>query len=98
MAYFSLRRLVPHAGAGSTAHRLEHMGAFGLLGLLVLPLCRNRLQQWGAALGIIALAAALEMAQHLVFRNTVFEWWDVRDDAIGLVFAWLIVRSTGRKN
>ncbi len=96
MGYFSLRRLVPHARVGTTAHRIEHAAAFGLLGLLVLPLCRNRIQEWAAAVGIVSLAAAMELAQHLVFPRTVFEWWDVRDDAIGLVFAWLIVRSWHR--
>lgn len=98
MAYFSLRHLVRHAGAGTAAHRIEHAAAFGFLGLLVLPLSRNRVQEWMLALTIAALAATLELAQHLIFRNTVFEWWDVRDDSIGVLFAWLVVRSIRRND
>ncbi len=98
LAYFSLLRLVPHAPAGSTTHRLEHAAAFGVLGLLLLPLCRNRIQEWMMVLVMLGLAAALELGQHTFFRNVGFEWWDVRDDAIGLVMAWLVVRATRRKS
>lgn len=97
MAYFSLRWVVPHARAGTTAHRIEHVIAFGLLGLLVLPLSRNRAEEWGVVLILLGLGAALELGQHTFFRNVPFEWWDARDDAIGVLVAWLLVRSARRK-
>jgi hypothetical protein len=73
------------------------MAAFGVLGLLALVLCRSRVQEWLAVLGIVCLAVALEDGQHLLFKNVTFEWWDVRDDIIGLLFAWLLIRSSQRK-
>ncbi len=93
LAYFSLLRLVPHAPAGSTTHRLEHAAAFGVLGLLLLPLCPEPHTGMDDGSGYAGSeAAALELGQHTFFRNVGFEWWDVRDDAIGLVMAWLVVR------
>ena len=97
LAYFSLRRIVPHAGPGTQLHRIEHMAAFGVLGLLLLVVCRTRVQEWLAVLAIVCLALALEDGQHLLFKNVTFEWWDVRDDIIGLLFAWLLIRSWPRK-
>jgi hypothetical protein len=73
------------------------MGAFGVTGLLLLVLCRSRVQEWLAILAIVCLAVALEDGQHLLFKNVNFEWWDVRDDIIGLLFAWLLIRSSRRK-
>ena len=44
-----------------------------------------------------ALAVAIETSQHLLYKNP-FEWWDVRDDTIGVAFAWMLIRWTGIKS
>lgn len=73
------------------------MAAFGVLGVLLLFCCQSRVQEWLVVLVIICIAAGLEDAQHLHFKQVTFEWWDVRDDVIGLIFAWLLVRWSRRK-
>ena len=73
------------------------MAAFGVVALLFLLLCKNRAQEWLVVVAIICIAAGLEDGQHLLFKQVTFEWWDVRDDVIGLIFAWLLVRSYRRK-
>jgi hypothetical protein len=94
LTFVSLRPVGPHgATQGSIAHHLEHGVAFAVLALVLLPLGRSRSQKWMLALAIFFLAGALEMRQHQLFRQP-FEWWDVRDDSIGILSACLVV---GRK-
>jgi fatty acid desaturase len=82
----------PHAG--TVFHTLEHVAAFGLLGVLLLVACKNRMQEWIVLVALLCFATALELRQHQIFHNP-FEWWDVRDDAIGLALAWLGIRAVG---
>ena len=77
----------------STIHRIEHLIAFATTGLLLLALSRSRKSEWAAALSILCLAAGIETGQHLIYRGA-FEWWDVRDDAIGFVIAAILNRWT----
>src|SRR5581483_10276799 len=84
LVYFSVRRVIPNS-TGTGIHRLEHVAAFALLGLLLLPLSRTRAQEWLVALAIAAFAVAMEYGQSLIFLNVGFEWWDVRDDIVGLL-------------
>ncbi len=97
MAYFSLRRILRHAPPGTLFHGFEHAVAFAVLALLLLPLGRSRVQESAIVLVIFSLAAGLEWRQHQMFRNVRFEWWDVRDDAIGVLAAWLLLRVVQRK-
>ena len=62
-----------------------------------LRLGRNARQASTAALGIFCLAVAIETSQHLLYKNR-FEWWDVRDDTIGVALAWMLIRWTGIKS
>jgi hypothetical protein len=61
---------------------------------MLLALSRGRKKQWLAALSVVCLAVGIETAQYLLYRGP-FEWWDVRDDAIGLVVAALLARRSG---
>lgn len=97
LAYFSLLHLVPHAPTGTMVHRIEHMAVYGALALLLLPFCHTRPREWLIVLAVLCLAAGIEDGQHLIFKGVRFEWWDLRDDAIGIVFAWLVIRSFRRK-
>ncbi len=54
---------------------------------------RPRLRHWGC----FCLVVAIETSQHLLYKN-VFEWWDVRDDTIGVAFAGMLIRWTGVKS
>ncbi|MGA2716214.1 MAG: VanZ family protein [Bryobacteraceae bacterium] len=73
--------------------RIEHVVAFGILGVMLLSLCRNSGQKWVVTLALLCLACGLELRQHQLFRQP-FEWWDVRDDGIGLLLALLLLRFT----
>jgi hypothetical protein len=46
-----------------------------------------------AGLGVLCLAVAIETSQYLLYNNP-FEWWDVRDDTIGILIAALLIRRT----
>ena len=81
----------------SILHRAAHLISFGVAGLMLLVLSDDRRKEWTAALSIIGLALFIETAQHLLYRGT-FEWWDVRDDVIGLVVAAVLTRWTRVKD
>ena len=89
----SLQPYRPVGESESLAHRAAHVFTFGVAALALLVVSDGRKQQWTAALGVFGLAVAIETAQHLMYKN-VFEWWDVRDDVIGVLVAVLIIRST----
>ena len=80
------------------AHRVEHVGAFVALALLLLPLARNRRETSLVASAIFCLACGMELMQYQVFHfsryRQQFEWWDIRDDSVGLLLALLAVRFT----
>jgi hypothetical protein len=83
----------PSGQAPSVLHRVAHIGNFGAIGLMLLALSDGRKQKWQAALFIVCLAFAIETSQHFLYRG-VFEWWDIRDDVIGLLIALLLGRVT----
>jgi hypothetical protein len=81
----------------SPAHRIEHLIAFVATGVLLLALSRSRKREWMAALSVLCLATGIETAQYLLYRGA-FEWWDIRDDAIGFVIAAILNRWTSVGN
>lgn len=89
----SLQPYRPRGEHDSFAHRIAHVLAFGGAALLLFPLGKGGKQEWMTALGIVTLAVSIETAQSLIYPG-VFEWWDVRDDLIGLLLAALIMRRT----
>jgi hypothetical protein len=93
LVFVSLHPIVRHAPQGSMTHRIEHVMAFGILGIILLALCGNHGPKWVVTLALLCLACVLEMRQHQLFRQP-FEWWDVRDDGIGIVLALLLLRFT----
>jgi len=94
--YLSLRR--PHPYGGPITHRVAHVGAFGALALLVLPLARSRRETWLITAVIFCIACGMEMLQYHVFHfasnRQPIEWWDIRDNTVGLLLALLAVRYT----
>jgi hypothetical protein len=94
--YLSLRQ--PHRNGGTIAHRADHVGAFGALGLLLLPLARSRRDTWLIAAAIFCTGCGMELLQYHVFHfastGQPVEWWDIRDDTVGFLLALLAVRFT----
>jgi hypothetical protein len=71
-------------------HRLAHVVTFGITALGFLLLADRPRDQVHAAGGAFVLGCAIEIFQFMFGFATVFEWWDLRDDAIGIVAVWLI--------
>lgn len=86
-------RLLANNQNPSIPHRIQHAVTFGVAALLLFLLSQSGKQEWLAGLIVFCLAVAIETAQHLLYRNR-FEWWDVRDDTIGLLVAALLIRRT----
>ncbi len=85
---------VPTRPAGF-GHRAYHVASFGIAALLLLLLATNRRQELYAAASILALGLAIESIQHFVMSGPAFEWWDVREDAVGIGLAWIAVQFKG---
>jgi hypothetical protein len=98
LAYFAVQRRWARPLAASPIHRLEHVVGFGILGLVLLPLGRSRLEKLLIAVTIFAFGFGLELLQYFVFHYSYskqpLEWWDVRDNAVGLMLALLAVGFT----
>jgi hypothetical protein len=77
----------------SADHRIGHWIAFAATGLLLFALSQDRKKEWKAAFSVLCLAIGIETAQYVLYRGA-FEWWDVRDDAIGLLIAAILNRWT----
>jgi hypothetical protein len=83
--------------AVGTAHRFVHFFAFGS-SFLVLSLLANKIrEELEAALEILAIGCIVEVVQFFVYDHRQgFEWWDVRDDAIGIAVAFLLLQMARR--
>jgi hypothetical protein len=80
-------------------HRLIHFFAFGssFLALGLLAQCRR--EELEAAGEVVAVGCLVELTQCVVYSHgQIFEWWDVRDDAIGVAVAFLLLLITRRVN
>lgn len=93
LVFVSVIRIVPHAPQGSTLHGIEHAAAFGILALIVLPLCRNRRQKLVVTLAMLCFAVGLELGQHRIYGQAL-EWWDVWDDGAGVLVVLLLFEFT----
>lgn len=98
LTYAAVQQRWPRLGANSLLHRAEHIVAFGILGLVFLPFGRRRPEKLFIAAAIFVFGFGLEVLQYFVFHYSytkqAFEWWDVRDNAVGLMLALLAVSFT----
>jgi hypothetical protein len=83
------------ARPASLLHRVFHFGSFYGAAFLVLLLASSRKQEFLAAGAITGLAIGVEASQHFIMGYPLFEWWDVRDDAIGIVMALVAIQVEG---
>ncbi len=68
-------------------HRLAHFVMFGVAAVMYLGLARRSREALWAAVGALALGIGIELAQVPIFGLRELEWWDIRDDAIGVAIA-----------
>jgi hypothetical protein len=78
-------------------HRPFHFVSFGATAALYMLLATTAAGELKAALAATGLGLSLEALQHWIYGNAM-EWWDVRDDAIGIGVALLIFRGISRWN
>lgn len=69
---------------GHDLHPVFHFFSFGTLAALVL-LTNSRWPRTLRFLGCLALGFLIEIAQSFAFPDAI-EWWDVRDDTLGVIF------------
>jgi len=69
-------------------HRGYHFLSFGSTALLLQLTQPTRRGRMAVCALVIALGASLEILQHVIYGN-VLEWWDIRDDAFGVIAAYL---------
>jgi hypothetical protein len=75
-----------------TQHRFYHLLSFGSTAYLLTLIARDARERFYGLLFVVLLGVLLETGQYLVF-NIHFEWWDVRDDTIGVLAAALLAQS-----
>ena len=64
-----------------------------MLGLLA----TSRKEELEAAAEVIAVGCIVELVQYFVYSHgQLFEWWDVRDDTIGVAAAFILVQMAHR--
>lgn len=78
-------------------HRLIHLLAFGSSYFLLSLLAWNRREELETAGEVLAVGCLVELAQDVMYSHgEFFEWWDVRDDAIGIAVAFLAIQLMRR--
>ena len=68
----------------SLAHRCWHIAGFGSAALLASVTTRVPRALALQSAGLLALGAAIECLQMLIFAAEL-EWWDIRDDGYGII-------------
>lgn len=84
----------PHlAGLPKLKHRLLHVASFGSSCFLVSLLAINRREELQVAIEVLGVGFLVELAQDVIYSHgKIFEWWDVRDDAIGILAAFVAIQ------
>ncbi len=89
----SLQPYRPPGEPHTIRHRIAHVISFGTAALMLLALGTDGKSESMGALAVLCLAVVIETGQHLLYKNS-FEWWDVRDDTIGILIAALLIHRT----
>jgi hypothetical protein len=79
--------------AVSMQHRFLHFFAFGSSFFWLSLLATGKRKEVEVAAEIMAIGCVVELTQYFLYPyRHVFEWWDVRDDAIGIAVAFLAIQ------
>jgi hypothetical protein len=85
--------------AVSAKHRFVHFFAFGSSFLVLSLLATSTREELEAAIEILTIGCIIELLQFVMYSHRhTFEWWDVRDDAVGIAVAFVLVRVFSRLN
>jgi hypothetical protein len=85
--------------AANGKHRLVHFIAFGSSFLVLSILATTKREQLEAAVEVMTIGCVVEVIQYFLYSHRqVFEWWAVRDDAIGIALAFLLVQIASLVN
>ena len=77
-------------------HRAIHVAAFGSSFLVLTLLATGRKEHLKAAAAVLIIGFTVEIIQYLVYSHRQnFEWTDVRDDALGIAIAYIVVQMAG---
>jgi hypothetical protein len=73
-------------------HRIVHLVTFGVTAVLFM-LLRDRVRDRArAALAALLLGCAIEVLQFVTGLASEVEWWDLRDDFLGIAAAFVVVQ------
>ena len=70
-------------------HCVWHMLAFGTSALLVSLVNRNTKLRFVFCSSVLLLGVGIEYTQSMVSASDL-EWWDIRDDAYGIITFWVL--------
>ena len=76
-------------------HRIAHLSAFGILNGLLCASVKNTRDRLLCTVAAISFAVLTELGQFLT-STSVFETWDVRDDAVACCAALILVLAITR--
>ncbi len=96
LAILALFSLLPESLKGRLAtfgffHRFTHIAAFCIAFFAAAPRAKRFSSSLIAAALLVGFGIALEFFQSAVYGNYP-EYWDMRDDAWGVAFGWLLQR------
>jgi hypothetical protein len=74
-------------------HRLAHVAVFGVTALLFLLLADSTKERARAVGAALLLGCGIELMQFAFGLAPVFEWWDLRDDAFGILGVLVICQG-----
>jgi uncharacterized membrane protein YccC len=81
---FGTSPYIPHHSV-TWQHRWGHCFAFGITAILLLLGTGWRAAEIRAAATAMLFGLIIETSQYCTGLAAVFEWWDVRDDFIGII-------------
>ena len=89
-------------GDNAHLHQIGHIGAFAITTVLLLSLTKEVERRVSVLLSVLTLAIVSEVVQFLAAprRYAVFEWWDLRDDFLGILLGLVVLklRAAAQRN
>jgi hypothetical protein len=82
----------PLSGHVGLAHRAYHFSTFGLMAAALLLLADRFRDELKAVFFAAGLGCLIEITQHVIGLSLVFEWWDVGDDCLAVLGAFVLVQ------
>ena len=71
-------------GTEGRMHRYLHVFAFGFATLVLTRMVHSSRARFAVVAGFLLVAVASELGECLYYQNSMFEWYDLKDDFIGV--------------